>query len=46
MASYRRKTVYHRRFRQPSFLNNLLFELSLFPIFNPMSEFPHVYIPS
>ena len=34
------KAVYRRRFRQPSFLNNLLFELSLFPIFNPMSEFP------
>ena len=34
------KAVYSRRFRQPSFLNNLLFELSLFPIFNPMSEFP------
>ena len=34
------KAVYRRRFRQPSILNNLLFELSLFPIFNPMSEFP------
>lgn len=34
------RAVYHRRYRQPSFLNNLLFELSLFPIFNPMSEFP------
>ena len=34
------KAVYRRRFRQPSFLNNLLFELSLLPILNPMSEFP------
>jgi hypothetical protein len=34
------RAAYRRRFRQPSFLNNLLFELSLFPIFNPMSEFP------
>ena len=34
------RAVYRRRFRQPSFLNNLLFELSLLPILNPMSEFP------
>lgn len=40
MASYRRRTRYFLRYSQPSFLNNLLFELSLFPIFNPMSEFP------
>lgn len=40
MAAYRRSTRYFLRYRQPSFLNNLLFELSLFPIFNPMSEFP------
>ena len=40
MASYRRKTVYHRRYRQPTLLNTLLFKLSLLPIINPMSEFP------
>jgi hypothetical protein len=40
VASYRGKTVYRRRFRQPSFWNNLKFELSLLPLFNPMSEFP------
>ncbi len=31
----------HRRsYRKPSLLNRLLFDFSLLPIFNPMSEFP------
>ena len=34
------KAVYHRRYRQPTLLNTLLFKLSLLPIINPMSKFP------
>ena len=39
MASYRRKTVYARRYPKPSLLNNLLFRLS---VLNPLTpkEFP------
>ena len=39
MASYRRKTVYSRRYPKPSLLNNLLFRLS---VLNPLTpkEFP------
>ena len=39
MASYRRKTVYRRRYPKPSLLNNLLFHLS---VLNPLTpkEFP------
>lgn len=37
--AYARKAVYRRRFRQPSLLNNLLFQASLLNPFNP-SEFP------
>ena len=39
MASYRRKTVYRRRYHKPSLLNNLLFRLS---VLNPLTpkEFP------
>ena len=39
MASYRRKTVYRRRYPKPSLLNNLLFRLS---VLNPLTpkEFP------
>ena len=39
MASYRRKTVYARRYPRPSLLNNLLFRLS---VLNPLTpkEFP------
>jgi VanZ family protein len=37
--AYARKAVYSRRYRQPSLLNNLLFQASLFKPFKS-SEFP------
>ena len=40
MAAHHRRSAYRRRYQQPSLLNKLLFELSLLPVFNPMSEFP------
>ena len=40
VAAHQRRSAYRRRYQQPSLLNKLLFELSLLPVFNPMSEFP------
>lgn len=42
MARHRRARHYGR-YRQPSLWNTLRFRMSLHPLFNPLSRFPHVF---